>query len=67
MGMKMDRWKKYGKQLLLFLIISVLVEVFLFNSRAFFSLHATNQWLDFTQEEYTLTSDTMSGTRGIVC
>lgn len=66
MGMKMDRWKKYGKQLLLFLIISVLVEVFLFNSRAFFSLHATNQWLNFTQEEYTLTSDTMSGEPGVL-
>ena len=66
MGMKIDRWKKYGKQLLLFLIISVLVEVFLFNSRAFFSLHATNQWLDFTQEEYTLTSDTMSGEPGVL-
>ena len=66
MGMKMDRWKRYGKQLLLFFIISVLVEVFLFNSRAFFSLHATNQRLDFTQEEYTLTADTMSGELGVL-
>lgn len=56
--------KKNWHKLVLFLVVSVLLELVVFNHKALFSLNATNQQLEYVRIEDTFYSDSMDGEPG---
>lgn len=56
--------KKNWNKMVLFLIVSVLLELVVFNYKAVFSLNATNQQLEYVRIDDTFYSDSMTGEPG---